>query len=103
MVKAAAAGYRETVRAHVAPGAHQVSGDGQPDLSLAAVGEAKVGDPQANAAGFGSVSLRGVARISFDEQVGRLDIAMHDTELMSVFERKGGLHAQKRRGADVRG
>ena len=45
----------------------------------------------------------GDGRTRFDEQVGRLDIAMHDTELMSVFQRKGGLHAQERRRADVRG
>jgi hypothetical protein len=45
----------------------------------------------------------GDGRTRFDEQVGRLDIAMHDTELMSVFQRKGGLHAHKRCRADVRG
>jgi hypothetical protein len=90
-------------RAHVAQRAHEVSGDGQPDLSLAAMSEAEVGDPRSDAADFGSVSPWGDGRTRFDEQVGRLDIAMHDTELMSVFQRKRGLHAQERRRADVRG
>ena len=47
-------------RAHVAQRAHEVSGDGQPDLSLAAVSEAEVGDPQADAVRLGFVfPLRG--------------------------------------------
>ena len=49
-------------RAHVAQRAHEVSGDGQPGLSLAAVSQAEVGDPQADAARFGFVSrLRAMA------------------------------------------
>ena len=50
----------------------------------------------------GSSSRCGEGRTRFNEQVGRLDIPMHDAELMSVFQRKGGLHAQERRRADVR-
>jgi hypothetical protein len=72
-------------------------------LALAAVSEAEISDPQADFAGFDSVSPRGDGRTSFDEQVGRLDIAMHDTELMSMFQRKCGLHPQNRSRAEMRG
>src|SRR4029077_20258972 len=57
-------------RAHVAQRAHEISGNGQPGLTLAAVSQAEVRDPQADAGSFRSVSPVSDARTSLDDQVG---------------------------------
>jgi hypothetical protein len=72
--------------AHVAQRAHQVAGDGQPGVALD-VGQAKVGDPEAAAA--------------VQQQVGLLDVAVDDAQLVGVVQRLGRLDAQLGHAAEV--
>src|SRR5262245_32950850 len=75
------------LRAHVREGAHHVAAHRQRGLVLA-VGEAEIGDPEAQSGGW-----RAESRV-LKEQVGGLDVAMDDAHLVGVFERFGGLDAE---------
>ena len=75
--------------AHVAQRAEQVAGLRQAGVGVE-LGQAEVGDPDVAAA--------------VDQQVGRLDVAVDDAELVGVLQRLGRLRRQPGDGAEeVRG
>ena len=66
--------------AHVAERAQQVAGDRQAGVVLEP-GQAEIGDPE--------------VALDVQQEVGRLDVAVHDAELVRVVERLGRLDAQR--------
>ena len=75
------------LRAHVTQRAHQVARHRQAGLAVLHVGQAEVGHPQLAA--------------PVQQQVGRLDVAMDDAQLVGVVQRLGRLDAQLGHAAEV--
>ena len=72
--------------AHVAHRAHQVAGARQRGVGLAA-GQAEVRDPE--------------LAVAVQQQIGGLDVAMHDAALMGCVQRTGRVDAQAGDAADI--
>ena len=74
------------LRTHVAERPQQVARHGQAGARLA-MGQPEIGDPQVG--------------VQINQQIGRLDVAMHHAHLVGVFQGEGGLHAQPGHGAEI--